>query len=537
MADQTTDVFISYKRRMRPQVAHIAEALRALKLTVWYDARLEPGVSFTAEIAQEVRGARAVLVCWTNDCFPHGGDQNGWVLGEAAIGRGRGAYVPVLLEPADLDPPYNNDHVESLIGWARADGLGRQDDQAWLDVLSVIGKKVGRPGLEAFSKAQANNDVEGLRRFAQDHPADPLADEVWAQIAEAEAAAARQRTQDARRAALDAAANRPAAPEAPKPAFAAPPKPVEPPEVSVPTKRPAPWLVYTAIAALFALGAGVWFVTSARGPASPQPEAAVLNGPPAAVEAPSMPSDQSSAPTANVPAAPPPAQQTPAGAASTEEAEREEAERLAFSQVDRRNADALRAHLRTYPSGYTTREATILLNRLGSEALVRARRGGLSGLEQWASNWSAHPSYQSVLGEIEALRNPPPKEASNPSPTASKSNAACPALEFKIYFDWDRADISPTASQTIDAALARARGCQLQRITIIGHADTSQSTAYSQALSERMAAAVRHALVSRGVNANLIETSGRGETGPARPTADGVREPLNRRVEVAFTFR
>mgnify|MGYP001810019383 CR=1 FL=1 len=66
MAGAVNDVFISYKRRKRPQVERIASALRALKVSVWFDARLEPGVSFSAEIAQEVRSAKAVLVSWTN---------------------------------------------------------------------------------------------------------------------------------------------------------------------------------------------------------------------------------------------------------------------------------------------------------------------------------------------------------------------------------------------------------------------------------------------------------------------------------------
>ena len=93
-----SDIFISYKRRLRPQVERIAGALRELGLDVWFDAALEPGVSFSAEISHEVRNAGCVLVCWSNDAFPHGGDENGWVLGEASIGRKRGRLVTVMLE-------------------------------------------------------------------------------------------------------------------------------------------------------------------------------------------------------------------------------------------------------------------------------------------------------------------------------------------------------------------------------------------------------------------------------------------------------
>jgi hypothetical protein len=50
-----SDVFISYKRRMRPRVEEIASALTAMGLEVWFDAALEPGRSFAAEIGSEVR--------------------------------------------------------------------------------------------------------------------------------------------------------------------------------------------------------------------------------------------------------------------------------------------------------------------------------------------------------------------------------------------------------------------------------------------------------------------------------------------------
>ena len=35
----------------------------------------------------------------------------------------------------------------------------------------------------------------------------------------------------------------------------------------------------------------------------------------------------------------------------------------------------------------------------------------------------------------------------------------------------------------------------------------------------------------------VIEVAAFGESNPAKPTPDGVREPLNRRTEVRITFR
>jgi outer membrane protein OmpA-like peptidoglycan-associated protein len=52
------------------------------------------------------------------------------------------------------------------------------------------------------------------------------------------------------------------------------------------------------------------------------------------------------------------------------------------------------------------------------------------------------------------------------------------------------------------------------------------------ALSLRRANAVKNALVREGVPAAAITVIGRGEQGLLVPTADGVREPQNRRVEI-----
>ena len=46
--------------------------------------------------------------------------------------------------------------------------------------------------------------------------------------------------------------------------------------------------------------------------------------------------------------------------------------------------------------------------------------------------------------------------------------------------------------------------------------------------------AVKDALVREGVPAQAITVIGRGEQGLLVPTADGVREPQNRRVEIVI---
>ena len=45
---------------------------------------------------------------------------------------------------------------------------------------------------------------------------------------------------------------------------------------------------------------------------------------------------------------------------------------------------------------------------------------------------------------------------------------------------------------------------------------------------------MKNALVQLGVPANQIAVLGKGEASPLVPTADGVREPQNRRVEIVL---
>jgi outer membrane protein OmpA-like peptidoglycan-associated protein/outer membrane protein W len=129
---------------------------------------------------------------------------------------------------------------------------------------------------------------------------------------------------------------------------------------------------------------------------------------------------------------------------------------------------------------------------------------------------------------------PPPAPAYTPPPPPPP---ACPTSEFVVYFEWDRSNLNASAMETIDAAVNRARECNVGGVVVIGHTDTSGSTAYNQGLSERRASVVRDALVARGIAAGSIQTQARGETDLARATRDGVREPLNRRTAVTISFR
>ena len=137
----------------------------------------------------------------------------------------------------------------------------------------------------------------------------------------------------------------------------------------------------------------------------------------------------------------------------------------------------------------------------------------------WSNNnFSVMLGLTYKFGAPEAAPPPPPPPVAAPS--------------FMVFFDWDRADLSAQALGTVKQAanVYKTRGSA--RITTTGHTDRSGPEADNMALSLRRANAVKDALVREGVPATAISVVGKGESQPLVPTADGVREPQNRRVEI-----
>jgi len=105
---------------------------------------------------------------------------------------------------------------------------------------------------------------------------------------------------------------------------------------------------------------------------------------------------------------------------------------------------------------------------------------------------------------------------------------------YMVFFEFDRADVTPQALAIIREAANNARAGAVQRLNVTGHTDRAGSEQYNQALSVRRANAVKDALVREGVPADAIVVVGRGESQPLVPTPDGVREAQNRRVEIVL---
>ena len=67
---------------------------------------------------------------------------------------------------------------------------------------------------------------------------------------------------------------------------------------------------------------------------------------------------------------------------------------------------------------------------------------------------------------------------------------------------------------------------------VVGHTDLVGSDPFNDALGQQRAETVRSALIRLGIPQSDIHAISRGKRAPAVPTADGVAEPRNRRVEI-----
>lgn len=123
------------------------------------------------------------------------------------------------------------------------------------------------------------------------------------------------------------------------------------------------------------------------------------------------------------------------------------------------------------------------------------------------------------------------------APTPAPAPGPAPAEPFLVFFDFDRSDITPEAARVIREAASKANASGAAAIQVIGHADRSGSASYNERLSMRRANAVKDELARNGISASSITVEGRGESDPLVPTADGVREPQNRRAEGIWIYR
>jgi outer membrane protein OmpA-like peptidoglycan-associated protein len=101
---------------------------------------------------------------------------------------------------------------------------------------------------------------------------------------------------------------------------------------------------------------------------------------------------------------------------------------------------------------------------------------------------------------------------------------------FLLYFKTGSTElVDPTALDRVFAEIKARAGADVQ---IVGHTDTTGDDKLNERVSGERAEAIKALLVSRGLDAALVRTAGRGERELLVKTADNVDNAENRRVEI-----
>jgi OmpA-OmpF porin, OOP family len=139
---------------------------------------------------------------------------------------------------------------------------------------------------------------------------------------------------------------------------------------------------------------------------------------------------------------------------------------------------------------------------------------------------------QNIIASLTMKFGAPPPAAPPPAPPAPPPPPVHQV--YLVFFDWDRYNITPEGMQIVEAAANHWKSGAAVQIMVTGYTDLSGPPGYNQRLSERRANAVAVALERFGVPRSDMVVAGRGMNDPRVPTALGVREPQNRRVEITF---
>jgi len=117
---------------------------------------------------------------------------------------------------------------------------------------------------------------------------------------------------------------------------------------------------------------------------------------------------------------------------------------------------------------------------------------------------------------------------------APLSAQAADGQPFRIFFDWRKPELTRDGKAMLDDVAAAYQRLKPSRVEVAGHTDRSGSNAVNMAASRRRADEAKAYLAAHGVPTDVMTISAFGESRPIVPTADGVREMQNRRVEISF---
>ena len=181
----------------------------------------------------------------------------------------------------------------------------------------------------------------------------------------------------------------------------------------------------------------------------------------------------------------------------------------------------------------------ILFGRQGAEelvVLVPAADGhiGTVVIDRAGKKTTLNTAYASsrAMGDEEVGNDTLPAAEVQRDFGATLSAIPARPASFLLYFVTGTDELTEESKAEVQRVLDELRRRPLPDIQVIGHTDSVGADAENDSLSLQRAEKLRSEMLGLGIPPARIRAAGRGEREPLVPTADGVDEPRNRRVEI-----
>lgn len=138
--------------------------------------------------------------------------------------------------------------------------------------------------------------------------------------------------------------------------------------------------------------------------------------------------------------------------------------------------------------------------------------------------------HTATIGLRYAFASPVMADVAPPPPAPATPMGA--PQQFIVFFGFNKYNLTSEALRVISEAVSAAKLTGSATVLITGHTDTVGSHSYNQRLSMRRSNVVKAEMVRQGIAPGQISSNGKGETELLVQTADGVKEPQNRRATI-----
>jgi len=139
------DVFISYSRANQALVRRLAEAVKRLGYSTWWDDELPPHLSYGDVITEKIGQAKAAIVVWSEDAAA-----SEWVRAEADVARNQKKLIQTSIDGRMPPMPFNQIQFAAIGDWQ-----GEEDHPGWIKVKASLEALCGTPGVAAPLPAAA----------------------------------------------------------------------------------------------------------------------------------------------------------------------------------------------------------------------------------------------------------------------------------------------------------------------------------------------------------------------------------------------